>query len=557
MVRLLRRGPALARSVLALALALGTAAPALAQTSPQPRLVVLVAVDQLSSDLFEEYRPLFGKGMRTIQSGVVFPSAYQGHAATETCPGHATMLTGARPARSGIIANFWVDPKLPRADKNVYCAEDPTVPGSASGAGKFRLSPQFLRVPTLGERMKAVDPRSRSVIVSGKDRAVVMLGGRSIDQGWFWGNGAFETLPGRAGPAPSAVQRASLAAAKVVAAGNPADLPDLCRARVAPLKVGDNMIGVPRPRAPGDLPGYRNTTLFDASVTDLAIGLLDEMKLGRGAATDLLAVSLSATDHIGHVFGTQGPEMCAQMLALDANIGRLVAALDATRVPYMLVLTSDHGGLDTPERLVEHGIRDAARVDPELTVDAVGKAVATELELPGPVLYGRVTIYGDIYAAPTLSPADRARVLAAARARYLAHPQVQAVFTADELRAMPMPGRNVEEWTLAERFRASFDPDRSGDLVVALKPHVMPIPRPRLGITGHGSPWNYDRRVPLIVYAPGIKGFEQPLPVETVEILPTIASRIGLAVPGTEIDGRCLDLDAGATDSCAAEPARR
>jgi hypothetical protein len=134
---------------------------------------------------------------------------------------------------------------------------------------------------------------------------------------------------------------------------------------------------------------------------------------------------------------------------------------------------------------------------------------------------------------------------------------VQAVFTADELRAMPMPGRNVEEWTLAERFRASFDPDRSGDLVVALKPHVMPIPRPRLGITGHGSPWNYDRRVPLIVYAPGIKGFEQPLPVETVDILPTIASRIGLAVPGTEIDGRCLDLDAGATDSCAAEPARR
>lgn len=146
-------------------------------------------------------------------------------------------------------------------------------------------------------------------------------------------------------------------------------------------------------------------------------------------------------------------------------------------------------------------------------------------------------------------------VLEAARARFLSHPQVAAVFTAAELRRMPSPTGPVDEWTLAERFRASFDPERSGDLIVALKPHVTPIADPKgYYVATHGSPWNYDRRVPLVFYRPGATGFEQPLPVETVDILPILAALIALPIEKSEIDGRCLDLDPSVANSCGTTP---
>ena len=147
----------------------------------------------------------------------------------------------------------------------------------------------------------------------------------------------------------------------------------------------------------------------------------------------------------------------------------------------------------------------------------------------------------------------RSRVLEAAKARYLAHPQVAAVFTPAELRRLPLPSGPADEWSLADRFRASFDPERSGDLMVAPKPHITPIIDVSTYVATHGSPWNYDRKVPILFYRPGVVGFEQSLPLETVDILPTLAALIELPVPSAEIDGRCINLDAGTGDSCAFE----
>jgi alkaline phosphatase len=162
-----------------------------------------------------------------------------------------------------------------------------------------------------------------------------------------------------------------------------------------------------------------------------------------------------------------------------------------------------------------------------------------------------VSPFGDLYLGRSIPDNLRSRVLEAAKARYLAHPQVAAVFTYAELRRMPAPSGPPDEWSLAERFRASFDPERSGDLLVASKPHITPINDARGYVATHGSPWNYDRRVPMLFFWPGITGFEQPLPVETVDILPTLAALIGLPIPPAEIDGRCIDLDAGPGDTCA------
>ncbi|MDQ3139311.1 MAG: alkaline phosphatase family protein, partial [Pseudomonadota bacterium] len=118
----------------ALALTAATQAPAQApgQTPRKPSLIVAIAVDQFSSDLFTRYRSSFTGGLKRLSGGVAFARGYQSHAASETCPGHSTILTGAHPARSGIIANNWMNLSAAREDKRIYCAEDERVAGSNS-----------------------------------------------------------------------------------------------------------------------------------------------------------------------------------------------------------------------------------------------------------------------------------------------------------------------------------------------------------------------------------------------------------------------------------------
>jgi hypothetical protein len=198
------------RPFLAILAGLSVAGAAQAQ-APRPKLIVMVSVDQLSGDLFAEYRQHFTGGLKRLSEGVVFPSGYQSHAATETCPGHSTILTGSRPYRTGIIANDWLDQSAPREDKVIYCSEDESVPGSTSR--NYTVSAKHLLVSTLGERMKAANPAARSVSVSVKDRAAVMMGGHKVDQLWWWNGKDYVTTAGQP-PADSAVTafRAGLAA---------------------------------------------------------------------------------------------------------------------------------------------------------------------------------------------------------------------------------------------------------------------------------------------------------------------------------------------------------
>jgi alkaline phosphatase len=446
------------------------------------------------------------------------------------------------------VANEWYDQSLLRADKKVYCSEDPQVSGSSSAS--FTVSAQLLKAMTLGDRMKAVDSRSRVVSVAGKDRAAIMLGGHSIDEAWFWSGKSFVTLKGRERPNPAIIDKVNAAVAAGIQKPDAPALPEACRARSVEVVVGNRTVGVLRAHKPGDWPAFRTSLAFDRATTDVAIGLIHELHLGAAEAPDVISIGLSATDYVGHSFGTEGAEMCAQLLGVDENVGRILAALDANHEPYVVVLTADHGGHDIPERIKIHGVPDAARVEAALLPAQMGKRLAAEFNLPEPVLLG-VAPFGDIYLARSVPESVRVRVLEAAMAHYLAQPQVAAVFTAAELRRVPAPSGPADEWSLAERVRASFDPERSGDFIVALKPHITPIVDLGSYVATHGSPWNYDRRVPILFYQPGISGFEQPLPVETVDILPTLAALLQLPIPPAEIDGRCIDLTGGAADTCA------
>lgn len=530
------------------------AAPAAAQRgnapSERPRLVVAISVDQFSADLFAEYRGLFSGGLRRLSQGMVFPAGYQSHAATETCPGHSTILTGARPARTGIIANNWYDQGTARADKYIYCSEDERVAGSTSE--NYTVSDLHLRVPALGDVMQRADPRSRVVAVAGKDRAAIMMGGHNPTQRWYWGGRSFVTDRQAREPGPVTRANERIATALTRARGA-IDLPDACtgRSRDIPVAGRATPVGSGRfARGENDRSAFRASPDFDREILAIAEGMRDDMRLGEGPATDLLIIGLSATDYVGHGFGTRGAEMCIQLLALDRILGEFFQDLDRQGVDYVVMLTADHGGLDLPERAVQMAGGAAARVDPALNATRMSETLARRLGVTGPVILGDGA-FGDMWVVRSLPARVRARVLAEALRAYRAHPQVQLVLTRAEIAATPMPSGSPDTWTLIQRARASFDAERSGDFYVMLKPRITPIADASRGsVATHGSVWDYDRRVPILFWRRGMTGFEQPLAVETVDIMPTLAGLIGLPLAPGSVDGRCLDLIAGPGTSC-------
>ncbi len=534
----------------ALPVAAKDSAPAPAPTAP-PRLIVALSIDQFSADLFAQYRARYSGGLARLQQGAVFPSAYQGHAATETCPGHSTLLTGVHPSRTGIIANTWYDLTQTRADKRVYCAEDETDPASTSRDPV--VSARHLKVPTLGEYMKAAWPLSRNVAVSAKDRAVVMMGGHKIDEAYWYKAGQFVTFKGGT-LAPAAVAENAVMAALIAKGAKPFTPPAWCGPRDAAMVVGKaGELGKGRfALAAKDSDGFRISPRMDAATLDLALKLVSQMKLGKGEAPDILSVSLSATDYIGHAVGTEGMEMCVQMAELDRGLGAFFARLDKAKIDYAVMLSADHGGLDVPERLDEQALPRAARVDPKLMPGALGAELVEQLKLTidGPLIYSDGP-FGDYYLSKKLTPEQRGLALDALIARLRAYPQVAGAYAAGELAATPVPTGNPQDWNLRDRARASFDPSRSGDVVVLLDRAIVPIPGAVKGYTAtHGSAWDYDRRVPLLFWRKGMRGFEQPAPVETVDIAPTLAAILHLTVPAGSFDGRCLDLDGGAGNTC-------
>ncbi len=534
--------------IAAAALALLAAVPASAQSPAEPpRLIVAISVDQFSADLFAQYRQHFTGGLRRLSEGAVFPSGYQSHASTTTCAGHATILTGARPSRSGIIANDWFDLAMARDDKQVYCAEDTRVPGSTSSA--YTASPRHLLVPTLGDLMRQRDPRSRVVAVTGKDRSAMMMGGHDPSQRWWWDRTAFVGEAGVDAPAAVAAINAEVATAYAAPRG-PRPMAPVCEALRHEIVLPAGPVGEGRfEREGGDRLRFRASPELDHFTLKLAERLRADMALGEGEAADLLAISLSATDYVGHRFGTQGPEMCGQLLALDAALGGFFDRLDAAGVDYVVALTADHGGQDIPERTNMQAGR-GERADAGLRARNMGRAIGEQLGLAGPVLFA-AGVTGERYIDRNLSEADRARVLDAAVAAYRAHPQVAMVFTRAEIAAGADPAGPPDAWTPIQRVRASWHPERSGDFYVILRPDVTPIPTPSLdSIATHSVGAEHDRRVPILFWRRGMAPFEQPQAVETVDIMPTLAALIGLPVEAGTIDGRCLDLDAGPETTC-------
>ena len=551
-------------SALGLSLCLGAAAPAaFAQTAQTaapaaqdgraaPSLIVTVVVDQLSANLFNQYRSQFTGGLKTLaDQGMVSINGYQTHGVTVTCAGHSTVLTGAHPARSGIPANDWIDTTT---GQETYCLAAPqNTLAHGKNTDNGPVGPEQLSASTLGDWLKAVSPESRVYGVSGKDRGAINLAGHKGD-GAFWltDNFGFTTYvePGQSAQArlaPVAALNARMIDRFTRQAPSWTYSNAACRRLEGQWTIAGQTFDSKVPPANFRLD---NSPILDELTIEGAIELMDSQQLGRRGVTDMLGVSLSATDRIGHSYGTQGPEMCEQMLRLDTALGVLMDKLSTIPGGAIVVLTADHGGSDFPERSAVEGYPHAGRVDRALQ-PRVNAALKARFGLDAdPVVSsagGFVIVDKDRKSLP--EPL-RSQVLAAAIELLNAEPQVALAVARDELLAEPVPNSiNPEDLNVRERLRLSAVAGRSPDILRAWQPGLTGQGRVGGAISSHGSPWDYDRRVPIVFWWPGAEGQERFLPMRTIDIAPTLANLIGVQ-PDGPIDGRCMDLPQFAKGRC-------
>lgn len=526
------------------------AAPAAERASPS--LIVTVVVDQLSANLFNQYRGQFTGGLKTLaDQGMVSINGYQTHGVTVTCAGHSTVLTGAHPARSGIPANDWIDTTT---GQETYCLAAPqNTLAHGKNTDNGPVGPEQLSASTLGDWLKAVSPESRVYGVSGKDRGAINLAGHKGD-GAFWltDNFGFTTYvePGQSAEArlaPVTALNARMIDRFTRQAPSWTYSNAACRRLEGQWTIAGQTFDSKVPPANFRLD---NSPILDELTIEGAIELMDSQQLGRRGVTDMLGVSLSATDRIGHSYGTQGPEMCEQMLRLDAALGAFLDKLSTVPGGAIVVLTADHGGSDFPERSAVEGYPHAGRVDRALQ-PRVNAALKARFGLDAdPVVSsagGFVIVDKDRKSLP--EPL-RSQVLAAALELLNAEPQVALAVARDELLAEPVPNSiNPEDLSVRERLRLSAVAGRSPDILRAWQPGLTGQGRVGGAISSHGSPWDYDRRVPIVFWWPGAEGQERFLPMRTIDIAPTLANLIGVT-PDAPIDGRCMDLPQFAKGRC-------
>ena len=524
----------------------------LAAVPPRPALVVVISVDQLSAQLLEGFGQDLPGGLGRLQrEGVWFSEAYHDHGFTETGPGHSVILSGRFPAHTGIVENRWSD----RTDGHAtYCVEDPgcrTLAGTATLPGVSNA--RFLG-DAFGDWLQAQAPGSRVYSVSGKDRAAILMAGRRpTGVYWFSGAAGFGTSTAYQGTLPPWLARfdASLSARLTADTWLWTRDPATPDGRSGTWTFGAQVIrngGLPRliqgsgmPMDKGFETRFRRSPFLDAITLEAVEALLEAERLGRGPGTDLLAVSFSSTDYIGHSYGMFSQEMRDQIQRLDRTLGRLLEGVRRRHPGAWVVLTADHGGMDIPEALAEQGFP-ARRMDPTAFVEALQGDLRKAFQAPRNLF--RPTdephmLYLD-GGALQAAGLDRSEVLRRAQAWLRARPEVAEAFTAEELAATDAAATgSPRDSSLRVLLARSFHRDRSGDLLVAMKPLLVYGGPTSTYPATHGTPHAYDRRVPLIFWGPWAAGRRRE-PVRVVDLAPTLARELGL-LPGA-VDGKALDL---------------
>jgi hypothetical protein len=476
--------------------------PGARERKPGPSLVVVIVVDQLRPDYLPRYARQFSGGFRRLlERAALFDHARQDHAITETAPGHSTILSGRDPAHTGIVSNA----------RGVADSAAPVLGASnASGA-----SPRKLRGTMLYDWMRAADPDARVLSVSAKDRGAILLVGRARAPVYWWVDGRFTTSRYYADSLPGWVQAFNARRSAERFAGRVWTLllpstaypePDSAwyenggRDFVFPHRFPSDPVEAER--------AVRQSPWVDSLTLAFALEGARTLGLGARPRPDLLTISLSATDAVGHAFGPDSRELHDHLLRLDRWLSWFMDALART-VPAdrtLLVLTADHGVQSFPERSPGLG---RVSLD-DLAASAQGDFDSGLLSADTAALRARGVRLDSLSAALADQAARR--------------PGVRRVYTPTSLPASPADDPEAGLW------RRTIPSGHGWLICVSLQPGFVWSPPNQL-IAEHGTTAPADIEVPIAFLGRGIRPAVVHRPVRTVDIAPTLAALLGLRPP--------------------------
>lgn len=518
------------------------------KTQP-PKLVVFLAIDGLPQRQILAYQDqLAPDGFnRFLKRGSWFANAHYGHAFTVTAAGHATMLTGAYPHRTGIIGNEWRDAQTGARE---YCTGDTTATYVGHATDPLDgTSPKNLKVETVGDALRRFSPQSKVIAISGKDRGAILPAGKTGTAYMYMGStGQFAstTFYMQQHPAWVTAFNAAKPADRYFRSEWTALLPEAAYAR----SVADNQPwygpaggGLPmRYSAAEDAepgPNFYGSLLRgpygDALTLDFARAALAGEQLGEDSAPDILSISLSGHDYVNHAFSAESRLSHDHVLQLDRLLERFWKDLDAKvgKDQYVVVLTADHGFMPAVEYSASQG-QASGKVDGAQTLVRINQGLEAQFG-PGKWVMGNSgsTLLLDKQLLAS-SGKDANTVAEAARTLLLAEPGFAAAYTRAEL----LSGSRAAEPFFAQ-MRKAWHPDVSGDVQYVLKPYWMFAGR---AVATHGSPYTYDTNVPILTYGLRWVGKGRvDTRVEVVDIAPTLAGWLGIAPPATS-EGRPLPV---------------
>jgi hypothetical protein len=492
--------------------------------------VVAVVIDQLPSWALERYAPLFdpaGALRQAMEHGAYYAEGQYDYAATYTAPGHATIYTGAQPSAHGVTANEVWDPARAKTVSVVDDGRHLVLGSSDQFAG-----PSELRRPTVADELERVTGgRAVTVSLSLKDRAAVLPGGQHPDLVLFYDakRGAFTTSTAYA-PAPpewlTSFQELHPLAARLTEwrPGDAAALERLLGPDAGPGEGDWQRLKAVFPHDPRLSPEPLTAVRVTPTATDYLFDLAEEavvrLELGRDEVPDLLMLSVSSVDYAGHVFGPESWEYADSLVRTDRALTRFLAGL-AGRGPVRVLLTSDHGVAPLPERATSLGHL-AFRVPTKKVAQVANAALAGRFGLAGPAIASFTEPF--VYLTPEAkrSPAYP-EIVSAVGGEIGKTPGVAATYGVRELIAAPPASE------LLALVRASVTDDTVADLfVVPSEYSVIDPSQPGGSGTSHGSPWTYDRHVPVLFWGAGITPRSVPEPVSILRVAPTLWALLGL-----------------------------
>jgi predicted AlkP superfamily pyrophosphatase or phosphodiesterase len=500
----------------------------------RPVLIVGLTVDQMRYDYIYKYWDDFGDGgfKRLVNEGAFFENAHFNYSPTLTACGHASIFTGTTPAVSGIAGNDWWE----RGErKRVYCASDAEVQGVGTESSAGKMSPHRLLAATMGDALKVwTNGQSKVIGISLKDRGAILPAGRSADAAYWFVSGSegkWVTSSWYMDKLPGWVEtfNARGLSEKYIKAGWDLFLPEAAYAKSAP---DNNPYEVPfkgttKPVFPYDLEALRSengnyelireTPAGTTLTFEFAKECIRQEGLGKDAVIDLLSVSFSSPDYVGHRFGPHSREMQDTYARLDRELADFLSFLDkeAGKGKYLLFLTSDHGGADVPsltkDMKMATGYFKMSQLKPKVEEFLKNRygvdSLLVHAEKEGFQWYLNRPLIRELKLSQEQIENELCLFL-------VEQPGVLKAYPGHALRS------GLVNDHLGQLYQRGTHHFRSGDVLMTLIPGWLDY---GLQGTHHGAPHAYDTHVPVIFFGAGIPAMKSNTRIAIEDIAPTVS----------------------------------